>query len=601
MWIKKNISLKKVYYGSFLVLIAVPILLLFGIALGVIRVMIRNAAITNITSAQESMAEMLQSDIMDASLQLSHFVYVNSGEFMTLAAGTDTEVISQKNESAEKLEEAFQVALTPKQDIVSMQFFMKDGKSTYLKDEVAMPLDEMKASKWYRRAVENQNIVCMDAYDTSAKTVTYSHLRKGELILAAALSPDISLDRSGQIDVVLLFYRSDIGSLIRDYETNALVGTTLILDEDNNIIYQRVSGERGQWYLEQMEDYEPGVHNKRVSLYEGDGRGSQEYTYVVSEVSPEKWKVVNFLSTRSLTARLNTFVLILSAVILVLFLLFYFFSRYFLRNILTPVHNVVEGMAQVQAGNLETHLAPEGQHEIRQMIHSFNRMVRRLKSLIEENEQAQEKKHEAEIKALQSQINPHFLVNTLNSIKFMAQVSKFEGIRRMAESLIRIVACSFRSNIRFYTLKEEMEVLDSYIYLMKIRYSEGFDVTYQIEEACLGCMVPRLILQPLAENSIVHGFNEEDMGHLVISAQNEEGMLVLSVWDDGQGMDSEQIAHILAGEKSERDDNTSIGLENVITRLKLNFGEKCKVEVRSEQGQYTEITLHIPIIEEERK
>lgn len=321
---------------------------------------------------------------------------------------------------------------------------------------------------------------------------------------------------------------------------------------------------------------------------------------MVSVVSPNGWKVVNFIPTKSLTSGLNRFVAILLLVIVVLFILFYYFSSYFLRNILTPVHNVVEGMALVQAGNLETHLEPEGQYEIRQMIHSFNRMVRKLKNLIEENKIAQDKKHEAEIKALQSQINPHFLVNTLNSIRFMAQVSKFEGIRRMAESLIRIVSCSFRSNISFYTLKEELEVLDSYLYLMKIRYSEGFDAEFHIEESCLDFLVPRLILQPLVENSIVHGFNGEDFGHLVISAKRESQQMLITVWDNGQGMTKEKIWKVLHPEEQRDNDNTSIGLENVIARLKLNFGEECQIEIHSELEKFTEIILKLPIAKEEK-
>ena len=104
------------------------------------------------------------------------------------------------------------------------------------------------------------------------------------------------------------------------------------------------------------------------------------------------------------------------------------------------------------------HIAPKGQSEIRVMIHSFNQMVRQLKILIKENEQQQLKKQEAEMKALQSQINPHFLVNSLSSIRFMAQVSRFEGIRKMAEALIKILSCSFRSNQSTYTIKEELEI-----------------------------------------------------------------------------------------------------------------------------------------------
>ena len=219
-----------------------------------------------------------------------------------------------------------------------------------------------------------------------------------------------------------------------------------------------------------------------------------------------------------LTASFNRLAFIMIAVILCLFLMFFIFSRYFLKNIIAPVHSIVGGFKSVETGNLDTRVESAGQIEIREMIQSFNHMVERLKISIREKQDAQEKRHEAEMKALQSQINPHFLVNTLNSIRFMAQVSHFDGIRKMAEALISILTCSFRQNASLYSVREELEVLNSYIYLMKIRYSDGFDVEYDIDETCLELRIPRLILQPIVENSIVHGFSEmEDMGYIKIS------------------------------------------------------------------------------------
>lgn len=105
---------------------------------------------------------------------------------------------------------------------------------------------------------------------------------------------------------------------------------------------------------------------------------------------------------------------------------------------------------------------------------SFNQMVLSIKNMLRLTEETLEKKHQAEIQALQSQINPHFIVNTLNSIRFMAQVARFDGIRKMAEALVSIVSCSFRSNVSFYTVGEELEMLKTYVYLMRIRYSNSF-------------------------------------------------------------------------------------------------------------------------------
>ena len=598
--LNKHASLKKVYYGSFLMLIVIPILLVFAVSIGVLNVLMRNSAVSNIQSAQSSMTEMLDEDVKEVSLQLSHFVYVNGGEFMELASKADTDDVNIRYANSQKLEDAFQVAMIPKQDILSGQFYMKDGRLISVKQDIALSASEIRESTWYQEALAHPNTVSIGTYDTSSQNLTsYLRQRKWEFIIAAALAPDLYIDRSGKVELVSVFYRSDIGDLIKKYGQKDYLGKTVILDEDGKMIYQGYSGEEGDWYIDQLDNYKDGVYNQKVKSYKKDGNGYEDYTYVVSSLSSTGWKVISFVPTGKLTRDFRRIVAVMMGVIVILFFLFYGFSRYFLQNILNPVHSVVEGMGQVQEGNLDMHLDPAGQSEIRRMIHSFNQMVRTLKTSITENEKAQERKHEAEIQALQSQINPHFLVNTLNSIRFMAQVSKFDGIRKMAEALIKIVSCSFRSNISFYNLREELEVLDSYLYLMRIRYSDGFETEYEVQEECLDCRVPRLILQPLVENSIVHGFDGEDMGLLKISARQEEDRLILSVWDNGSGMTEDQIHEILQGKIRKSDDNTSIGMENVFTRLQLNFGGKCKEEIRSVPGEFTEIILQIPALKGE--
>ncbi len=597
MLFKKSASLKKVYYGSFLALIVIPITVVFLVSISVLRIMMFDSAITNVKSAQDSMMSMLEEDVNQSSLQLAHFVYVNSGELIELAAETDTDEQIERNRQIRKLEEAFQVAIAPEQDIILGQFYMKDGRVTSVKDDVSIPMNEIKSSEWYQSALEKKDVVSVGTYDTGRMSPTYSRQRKWEFIIVAALAPDITVDRTGKVEMVTLFYRSGIAALIRDYERDKRIGHTAILDGEGNVIYQGHASEDAAWYIDQLGIREKGVYTQKVKNYEDSGESTEKYTFVVSSIPVIGWKIVNYMPANMLTEDFSRLAIVMLSVILVLFILFYCFSWYFLKNILNPVHRVIEGMEGVQGGNLDFHIEPEGQSEIRKMVHSFNRMVRILKSSIEETRRAEEMKHEAEIKALQSQINPHFLVNALNSIRFMAQVSKFDGIRKMAEALIKIVSCSFRSNISFYTLREEVEVLDSYLYLMKIRYSDGFETEYQIEQECLNCLVPRLILQPLVENSVVHGFNGEDMGLLKISARQENGKLILSVWDNGTGMSEEEIQEIYRGKVRSRDDNSSIGLENVIARLKLNYGGDCEIFIDSTVGQYTEIMLKMPIEE----
>ena len=595
MLFDKRFSLKTVYYRSFLLLIVIPILLVSVISLTLTRYIMERSAITNIRNAQ---ASSLSKAIRDISLQLSHLVYVNDGEVMELASGMDSGDQQQRYDSRNRLSEVFRVAMVPSQDTISAMFYLKDGCTVYLKDEIRIPKEVMEQEAWYRQALAGPNVVSVGAFDTSRQNLTYSRLKSGEFVLAAAFSPDYQADRSGKMEMVSLFSVTHVGEVIRGFNRDEQLGTTFILDSSGSLIFAGDRYQEASRLLKGLTSKEAGVYKTAFDA-QGNGR-RQGYTIVVSDVEENGWKIVSCVRTARLTASYNQVTLASILVISLLFLLFYLFSRYFLGQIITPLHTVVEGMKEMEEGNLTVHVEPAGQSEIRTMIHSFNRMVRELKASIEENEQVQQKKHQAEVRALQSQINPHFLVNTLNSIRFMAQVSKFDGIRKMAEALIKILSCSFRGSISFYTVREELDVLDSYLYLMKIRYSDGFEVVYDIDETCLDCKVPRLILQPIVENSIVHGLaeKEDDIGHLTVRLKASGDSLIFTVEDDGRGMTEEEIRQLLTHRERAEGDNTSIGVENVLSRLKLNFGSRYGIRMESQPGQYTKTILTIPLMNE---
>ena len=598
MLFDKRFSLKTVYYRSFLLLIVIPILLVSVISLTLTRYIMERSAITNIRNAQASIESSLSKAIRDISLQLSHLVYVNDGEVMELASGMDSGDQQQRYDSRNRLSEVFRVAMVPSQDTISAMFYLKDGCTVYLKDEIRIPKEIMEQEAWYRQALAGPNVVSVGAFDTSRQNLTYSRLKSGEFVLAAAFSPDYQADRSGKMEMVSLFSVTHVGEVIRGFNRDEQLGTTFILDSSGSLIFAGDRYQEASRLLKGLTSKEAGVYKTAFDA-QGNGR-RQGYTIVVSDVEENGWKIVSCVRTARLTASYNQVTLASILVISLLFLLFYLFSRYFLGQIITPLHTVVEGMKEMEEGNLTVHVEPAGQSEIRTMIHSFNRMVRELKASIEENEQVQQKKHQAEVRALQSQINPHFLVNTLNSIRFMAQVSKFDGIRKMAEALIKILSCSFRGSISFYTVREELDVLDSYLYLMKIRYSDGFEVVYDIDETCLDCKVPRLILQPIVENSIVHGLaeKEDDIGHLTVRLKASGDSFIFTVEDDGRGMTEEEIRQLLTHRERAEGDNTSIGVENVLSRLKLNFGSRYGIRMESQPGQYTKTILTIPLMNE---
>lgn len=582
MWLNKKKNLKASYYHTFLALIVIPILLIIIISIAVIRTMMVDSATRNIKRAQDNIIATLGGEVKDVSLRLSHFVYVNDNEIMKIAAMTDTQDFAKRYSATLMLSESFNFAMVPVQDILSAIFYMKDGESTYMKDDIILPDEEIKAAPWYQQALNDKNMVKVGFYDRNVTTSRKAHT----LTIVAGLSPGIDVDRDNVVEMAALFASSQAGNLIKEYNKEKLMGITMLLNSDGTPVFDVNEGMRF-FIPEIISGGEKELHHKL---------NGKNYVYVISEEPVTGLLAVSVVDSELLTRDFNRIAAVIVAVTVVLFGLFYIFSSYFLKNIIDPIHNTVEGMKLVEEGRLDVHVIPVGQAELRVMIHSFNRMTRRLKQLIQENKEEQQQKHEAEIRALQSQINPHFLVNSLNSIRFIAQVSRYEAIARMAEALIKILSCSFRSNVGFYPLNEELEVLDSFIYLMKIRYSDGFEIEYEIGEDCGQCMVPRLILQPIVENSIVHGFSgvEEELGMITVKARLEDGYLYITVHDNGRGMTEEEIRRLLSNETAGNEDYVSIGVTNVNTRLVLNYGGECALQIRSKEGEYTETVLRIP-------
>ena len=604
---KKHSSLKKVYYRSFVLLIVVPILLLFFVSLSITRYMMQKNAVSNIQYSQDAIRSSLTEASRKTALQLSHLVFVNNNEVLSLAAAINSSYGNKRYEYGNRLNEMFRVAAAPSQNTISAMFYMKNGENVYLKDEIRLPKEEMEGETWYQKALQWKDVVSLGIFDTSRQNITYSRLKSGQCVLVAALSPDRLLDRSKTIEMVMLFDVTPVGDLIKKYNRDPLLGITFLIDKSGTLLFAGEDHEQAADFLKNLslEDLNAGQNSQCFRRWLPDpytGRRGN-YTIVCSEGGQSGWRLVTCVKTENLTAAYNQMAVIWVVVAGIVMFLFYLFSRFFLRSIIGPVHTMVEGLQELEAGNLDTHIEPAGHTEIRNMIHSFNRMVRHLKVSIAENEQIEKKKHEAEVRALQSQINPHFLVNTLNSIRFMAQVSRFEGIRRMAEALIKILSCSFRGNISFYTVKEELEVLDSYLYLMKIRYSNGFEVSYQIDEGCLEYRMPRLILQPVVENSVVHGLSEkeDDIGHLQVQVSQSKEFLIFTIADDGAGMTEDEIKNLFTPRERRTGDNTSIGVENVYARIKLYFGENCRMSMESRLGKYTRTTIEIPKITEDVK
>lgn len=269
---------------------------------------------------------------------------------------------------------------------------------------------------------------------------------------------------------------------------------------------------------------------------------------------------------------------------------------------------LINKMEKVENGDLDITEKIQGLDEIGIVDNHFNKMVSRLQSLIRNNYIQQLERREAELNALQFQINPHFLYNTLESINSIASVAKCFEICEISHKLGEMFRYSINiSRSEFVTLGKELNHIENYIYIQKVRFSDKFEVFYNIEEEARDCKILKFILQPIVENAIIHGFeNRTGTGCIEIGAYVKDGCLFIQVEDDGNGMTEEQVEELNSRINKKEDIvlkkyKKSIGIRNVNMRIKLACGEDYGITVKSQSNAGTQVILKLPAygVEEE--
>lgn len=266
------------------------------------------------------------------------------------------------------------------------------------------------------------------------------------------------------------------------------------------------------------------------------------------------------------------------------------------RWLLHPVLELSGAMRRAQQGDFTVRAQVSYHDELGDLSEGFNDMISALENSIQRIHHDEQAKHKLEIRLLQEQINPHFIRNTLNTVRWMAELKGAVGISKAITAFIHMINYSFEYTETDITLADELAYLEQYIYIQKLRYQNLFTYRTQIPPELLRAKVPKLILQPVIENSILHGITEQDkMGSITLTAAAEDNTLCMSVYDDGQGIEPEKIAEIMNGTCRVSDRGSShIGLYNIIERLRLLYG-RGDMQIESEKGVYTRVSIRIPL------
>ena len=330
--------------------------------------------------------------------------------------------------------------------------------------------------------------------------------------------------------------------------------------------------------------------------------GNCSYSIYVQTLTNTGWKIaICHNVTASFTSQL-IYNISMGFVGILIFLLSFLVATLISRRVTTPIGILEKSMKELEDGNFDivsTIDEKHSQEEIVRLNRNFNKMITQIRKLMEKVVEEQTEKRKSELKALQNQINPHFLYNTLDSIVFMAEANKVQEVKTMVIALAKFFRISISKGKPIITVKEELEHVNNYMIIESIRYKDTFTFKIDCDPDCEDCLAMKLMLQPFVENSIYHGLkNLEDDGLIQIRVYQKDGFLYYIVQDNGFGMRQSKIDELYERMRNKEVTN-SVGIKNVYQRLKLYYGPQADIMIESELDEYTRFIIKTPIIKKE--
>lgn len=415
-------------------------------------------------------------------------------------------------------------------------------------------------------------------------------LYQGEYPWVLSLCKGLSWEENG---------RTYFGTILVDLNFNSIQGLCaelgqkgyiFILGEDNELIYHP---------KQQMIYY--GISDKIVpSTYNLNSGSSiitvddQRVSVCVKKLKNTNWRVIGVSPLNGLnsidaeTKNFITIALLLSTFLIVIL------SILISLLITRPISNLIKLMGQVESGEMNAFAEVNGTVEVQELSRSFNHMIYRIRRLMEEIVQDQQQLRKSEMKTLYAQINPHFLYNTLDSIVWMAESGDNQKVVNMIFALSQFFRLSLSGGNDTITVEQELKHAETYLLLQKMRFNDQFTYEIQADPEVLSCQTLKILLQPIIENSIIHGVsNLPYQGKITVKAMRDGDMLLFQVIDNGFGIEPQKLANILEIDQKSK---SGIGIKNVNKRIQLQYGNQYGLYYESELDEGTTVTIRLPYI-----
>ncbi|WP_171645790.1 cache domain-containing sensor histidine kinase [Paenibacillus phytorum] len=470
--------------------------------------------------------------------------------------------------------------------VQSINFFYKDGGVySYLKD-LAIDDNILRKMDWYKMTITEQDHV---HFIGKQKGALYDSRESTSIV--TTISPSYFQMLHGIDFIYFVFSRDHFEKMLWQ---NPISGSSAfrIVTTDGDVIASSYN----------LPANEQGMDTSLISRINSQREGNfvetingQKMMVAFATVDIANWKIVYQIPYSELMANYSIIyrlVLFATFVVIVVFLII---SFYLVHNLMKPIHVLVVKMSRVMDGNLNVKIEASGSAETVTLGLTFNHMMDQIKLLINKTELQEKAKQKAEFAAMQSQINPHFLINTLNSIKLMAIISRVDNIRNMTQALIRLVSSSFNRGGSLTLLADEVENLKQYIFIMETRYGNKFEVKGEVDETAMSLYILKLLLQPILENAITHGLvSKETNGTITIGIHKVGEQLCIVIADDGVGIPDEQIEKL---QDPDQDYTFSgMGILNVHHRIVLHYGQDYGVTIKRLEPSGTKVEIILPII-----
>ena len=314
--------------------------------------------------------------------------------------------------------------------------------------------------------------------------------------------------------------------------------------------------------------------------------------YEVKDIQEARTEYQNFFMV------MIRFSIIAFAAILILIVLL---SYYIPLSITRPIRKLSEVTDQVAKGDLTVRSDIRTGAEVGMLSDSLNTMIDKINELLEQVKKEQIRLRKAEFELLQSQINPHFLYNTLDTIVWLAEAGEQKKVVKMVGSLSEFFRTSLNQGKDIISIKEELQHVRSYLEIQQVRYQDILQYDIQVEEELYKYLIPKITIQPLVENALYHGIkNKRGVGKIIISGRQEEDHFSILIEDNGIGISEERLSQVRAGVKNKVSTGKDIyGLYNVNERIRLNFGEKYGIFIESTYGEGTVVSVILPYMQEQ--